>query len=112
MNTLTAEQVGRLPKWAQQHVIDCERRMHNAEAKLRQFIDDKPKSNVYMKCHTLDIGDKVFLPTDEVTFILGERAEINIRLDEGLLHCMGSGSARTALVVKPRVTNVINLLLE
>lgn len=114
MRTETIEplKLEKLPMWAQNHIRQCEADRDRAHRELRRFIDEKPESNIYMKSHTLEIGDRVFIPADEVTFILGERSEISCRVEGNSLHVMGSGSVRTALAIHPRVTNVVDITLE
>lgn len=110
--TIDPLKLEKLPVWAQNHIRQCEADRDRAIRELRRFIDEKPESNLFLKSHTLEIGDKVFLPDSEVTFILGERSEISVRIEGNKLHVMGSGSVRTGLVIHPRVTNVVDITLE
>ncbi len=47
MNTPTPEQIAKLPKWAQEHIADTERRQRNAERTLTEFQNNQTPSEFY-----------------------------------------------------------------
>ena len=47
MNELTPEQIAKLPRWAQDHIKDLDRRMKTAERTLTEYTDAQTPSEFY-----------------------------------------------------------------
>jgi len=47
METPTPEQIAKLPKWAQEHIDDLDRRRANAERTLTEFKDNQTPSEFF-----------------------------------------------------------------
>ena len=46
-NTPTPEKIAKLPKWAQEHITDLERRQKAAETHFREHIDSQTPSDIF-----------------------------------------------------------------
>lgn len=102
----TSERIQKLPKWAQDHIIQLKREGTDAARKLKDYLDGQTKSNVTIEDRVA--GQTCYLQTDEVTFCL-PKDEITIRIKNDVLHCM---AAYGRIVIVPHVTNVVDLRVE
>ena len=98
-----------LPKWAQQHIADCERRCNEAENRLRDYLDSQTPSALYVPS---GIREKSYIQNDRVRFKL-KRGEITVAIntDGNFLECHASYSS-ARLIVVPRVSNVVCLEIQ
>ncbi len=103
-----AEQTAKLPKWAQAHIADCERRCEDAESKLKDYLDSQSPSLIYTRS---GMSEKSFIQSDRVCFDV-TNGEITVAFRDGKLECHASYRGGERLLVIPRVTNVIWLEIE
>jgi hypothetical protein len=101
---VTAQQIAKLPKWAQDHISQHERRCCNAESSLRDYLDSQSESLVYTR-HGLH--EKRYIQDDRVTFKL-KNGEVTIALRDDVLECNATyGSAQ--FMLRPWSSNVVHL---
>jgi hypothetical protein len=67
----TAEKIAKLPKWAQEHIADLERRQRNAETHYREYVDSQTPSHIFYEEY-VNVGEKSehftrFVQTDRIT---------------------------------------------
>lgn len=88
MNTPTPEQIAKLPKWAQEHIADLDRRMVVAERSLKEYEDAQTPSEFFYD-DLLCIGGKSpqnvrrYVQTHRISIVRdGIRADVLLRHDE------------------------------
>lgn len=104
---MTAEQLTKLPKWAQEAITSLQRQRDNAQAELKRLLDSQTKSFIYVHSRTLNLDDRSYIQDDSVNFVI-EGGEIEVFLDDGELKLMARG-LNTQIAVIPSVTNVIRV---
>ncbi len=87
-NTPTAEKIAKLPKWAQEHIANLDRRMELAERKLKEFEDAQTPSEFFYDDYVC-VGDgsppnvRRYVQTHKISVVRdGVRVDIMLRLDE------------------------------
>lgn len=100
MNAPTPEQIAKLPKWAQEHVEDLERRTRNAEKALRDNLDTQTVSPFRVEDYVC-IGDgggkhiTRYVQTHKMTVVHdGVHVDILLRLDDPGIEVSWSGEGR------------------
>ena len=88
METLTPEQIAKLPKWAQIHIANLDRRVVLSERALKEYQDGQTPSPFFYE-DFLCVGGgppkhtTTYIQTHKVSVIHeGVRADIMLRLDE------------------------------
>lgn len=107
-----SDRVEKLPVWARDHIRDLERHARQCEQELKRILDNETVTPVSFTSHTLDIGDRKYIPADAVRFRIGPRIEIEVRLQDDHLHLMQTEGVVGRLYVSPCVTNVIDIYPE
>jgi hypothetical protein len=108
VNTPTAEQIAKLPKWAQDYIVSLQRQVNNAEDQLNRYCDTVTPTRVCFDPYQID-GTKVkYIQSDEVTFKLSTKYSIAVRIEKETLRLMANGNFR-GLRIMPEVSNVIQV---
>lgn len=88
MNAPLPEQIAKLPKWAQEHIADLQRRTAEAERTFREYNDSQTPSKFFYDDYVCIGGaspehSKKYVQTDRMTVIAhGVRLDILVRNEE------------------------------
>lgn len=84
-----ANDVSKLPRWAQDHIRQLEIRNHVLEQQLQP--ESSRETRVYRRIYLNRGEEKAYYPEEEVTFQLRPHLELRVRLVDNHLHIHGSG---------------------
>ena len=117
MNALTPEQFNKLPKWAQAHILDLDRRAATAERTLREFYDKQTPSNIFTQTWDSEQHKmlRYYLQSHKVSIERdGLKVDILIRQDDPGVDIAVSDESRLCNQVcfAPTGNNQVRILLK
>ena len=88
MNAPPPEQIAKLPKWAQEHIADLQRRTAEAERAFREYTDSQTPSRIFYDDYVCIGGgspehSKKYIQSDRPTIMAhGVRLDVLVRDEE------------------------------
>lgn len=114
MKQATEDRISKLPRWAQDHIHDLERKVTELERKVDAAYDTNPdETDVFledgMNDRPLPRHSTVVFKMTDVNKRRHQREDIRVRVDrDGMLEIMGGNT----ISIKPQATNLVRVRLH